>query len=74
MTKSATDARQFSHLGSIPFAVDFLGGRLTSDGGLPWLTSPRRRSGTTSPSQRHCISRPVRKPKLSAMTLPGAEI
>ena len=36
MPQSAT-AVVFPALGSVPLTVDFLGGRLTSDGGLPWL-------------------------------------
>lgn len=37
MSQSATAAIAFSGVGPIPLEVDFLGGRLTSDGGLPWL-------------------------------------
>lgn len=37
MIQSATGSLQFPDLGPIPLEVDFLGGRLTSDGGLTWL-------------------------------------
>ncbi len=37
MPQSATAAVVFPAPGPAPLAVDFLGGRLTSDGGLPWL-------------------------------------
>lgn len=37
MPQSATAAIAFPALGPLPLEVDFLGGRLTSDGGLPWL-------------------------------------
>ncbi len=37
MSQSATAAAVFPALGPVPLEVDFLGGRLTSDGGLPWL-------------------------------------
>jgi len=37
MSQSATAVIDFPAVGPRPLAVDFLGGRLTSDGGLPWL-------------------------------------
>lgn len=37
MPQSATAVGTFPALGPLPLDVDFLGGRLTSDGGLPWL-------------------------------------
>jgi hypothetical protein len=37
MLQSATAAVTFPGVGPRPLDVDFLGGRLTSDGGLPWL-------------------------------------
>ncbi len=37
MSQSATDVLSFPALGPRPLEVDFLGGRLTSDGGLAWL-------------------------------------
>ena len=37
MLQSATDGLRFPALGPLPLEVDFRGGRLTSDGGLPWL-------------------------------------
>ena len=35
--QSATDIVRFAGPAGRPLAVDFRGGRLTSDGGLPWL-------------------------------------
>jgi DDE family transposase len=35
--QSATDVIPFAGRAPLPLTVDFLGGRLTSDGGLPWL-------------------------------------
>jgi hypothetical protein len=35
--QSATDVLRFAGPVGVPVTVDFLGGRLTSDGGLPWL-------------------------------------
>ena len=37
MSQSATAPLRFAAPGPLPLEVDFLGGRLTSDGGLPWL-------------------------------------
>lgn len=37
MHESATGSLSFADVGPLPLAVDFLGGRLTSDGGLAWL-------------------------------------
>lgn len=37
MSQSAISSVAFPTLGPVPLTVDFLGGRLTSDGGLPWL-------------------------------------
>jgi len=37
MAQSATSTVVFPALGPLPLTVDFLGGRLTSDGGLPWI-------------------------------------
>jgi len=37
MPQSATSVVSFPQIGPVPLQVDFLGGRLTSDGGLPWL-------------------------------------
>lgn len=37
MPQSAISPIAFPDRGSLPLEVDFLGGRLTSDGGLPWL-------------------------------------
>lgn len=37
MPQSATASVTFPAVGPVPLDVDFLGGRLTSDGGLPWL-------------------------------------
>jgi len=37
MIQSATDVLTFPARGPVPLEVDFLGGRLTSDGGLLWL-------------------------------------
>jgi hypothetical protein len=36
-SQSATPDPRFAVPASLPLAVDFLGGRLTSDGGLAWL-------------------------------------
>ena len=48
MVQSATDALSFSACGPVPLDVDFLGGRLTSDGGLPWLAEADAALGLTS--------------------------
>jgi hypothetical protein len=37
MSQSPTDRLLFPALGSLPLDIDFLDGRLLSDGGLPWL-------------------------------------
>lgn len=37
MSQSATAALVFAPPATLPLAVDFLGGRLTSDGGWPWV-------------------------------------
>jgi hypothetical protein len=37
VSQSATPALRFAVPAALPLAVDFLGGRLTSDGGLAWL-------------------------------------
>lgn len=37
MPQSATSSLRFADVGPRPLEVDFLGGRLTSDGGLAWL-------------------------------------
>lgn len=37
MPQSATDPIVFPRLGPVPLDIDFLGGRLTSDGGLAWI-------------------------------------
>lgn len=37
MSQSAIASVPFPGIGAFPLTVDFLGGRLTSDGGLPWL-------------------------------------
>lgn len=37
MSQSATDAVTFAPLPGVPLTVDFLGGRLTSDGGWAWV-------------------------------------
>src|SRR4051794_4722422 len=37
MSQSATPALRFALPASLPLAVDFLGGRLTSDGGWSWV-------------------------------------
>ncbi|MDQ3695979.1 MAG: IS1380 family transposase [Chloroflexota bacterium] len=37
MVQSATEPLAFAVPAALPLTVDFLGGRLTSDGGLPWL-------------------------------------
>lgn len=37
MKQSATSLITFPKSGPLPMSVEFLGGRLTSDGGLPWV-------------------------------------
>jgi hypothetical protein len=48
MPQSATDLIAFSAGGVQPLEVDFLGGRLTSDGGLPWLAAADATLGLTA--------------------------
>lgn len=47
MSQSATSLMSFPAIGPGPLAVDFLGGRLTSDGGLPWLAEADAALGLT---------------------------
>jgi Transposase DDE domain group 1 len=48
MPQSATAAVTFPTIGPLPLDVDFFGGRLTSDGGLPWLAEADAALGLTS--------------------------
>lgn len=48
MPQSATASVAFPVVGSLPLEVDFLGGRLTSDGGLPWLAEADTALGLTT--------------------------
>jgi hypothetical protein len=48
MSQSATAAVAFAAIGPVPLEVDFLGGRLTSDGGLPWLAEADDALGLTA--------------------------
>jgi hypothetical protein len=48
MRESATAPLRFAGLGPLPLAVDFLGGRLTSDGGLAWVAEADRALGLTA--------------------------
>jgi len=48
MPQSATDVLSFPALGPRPLEVDFLGGRLTSDGGLAWLAEADDALGLTT--------------------------
>lgn len=48
MVQSATAALSFPSVGPVPLQVDFLGGRLTSDGGLPWIAEADSALGLTS--------------------------
>lgn len=48
MPQSATAAMAFPAVGPLPLDVDFLGGRLTSDGGLPWLAEADADLGLTN--------------------------
>lgn len=48
MPQSATAAVVFPAVGPLPLDVDFLGGRLTSDGGLPWLAEADTELGLTA--------------------------
>lgn len=47
MPQSATATIPFALPASLPLEVDFLGGRLTSDGGLPWLAEADATLGLT---------------------------
>jgi hypothetical protein len=47
MPQSATAPVTFPAVGPTPLEVDFLGGRLTSDGGLPWLAEADAAVGLT---------------------------
>ena len=47
MAQSATAGVVFPVLGPVPLDVDFLGGRLTSDGGLAWLAEADDALGVT---------------------------
>jgi hypothetical protein len=47
MSQSATAPVSFSAVGPRPLTVDFLGGRLTSDGGVPWLAEADAALGLT---------------------------
>ena len=47
MPQSATATVAFPAVGPLPLDVDFLGGRLTSDGGLPWLAEADAALGLT---------------------------
>lgn len=48
MPQSATATIPFALPASLPLEVDFLGGRLTSDGGLPWLGAANASLGLTA--------------------------
>jgi hypothetical protein len=48
MDESATDPLTFADLGPLPLEVDFLGGRLTSDGGLAWIAEADAALGLTA--------------------------
>ncbi len=48
MCESATAPLRFAAVGPLPLAVDFLGGRLTSDGGLAWLAEADAVLGLTA--------------------------
>jgi len=48
MVQSATPPITFAAAGGLPLEVDFLGGRLTSDGGLPWLAEADAALGLTA--------------------------
>src|SRR5215211_3122214 len=48
MRQSATGPLRFAEVGSLPLEVDFLGGRLTSDGGLAWLAEADAALGLTA--------------------------
>jgi Transposase DDE domain group 1 len=48
MCQSATGALRFAAVGPVPLEVDFLGGRLTSDGGLVWIGEADAALGLTA--------------------------
>jgi hypothetical protein len=48
MPQSATPVISFARPVSLPLEVDFLGGRLTSDGGVPWLAEADAVLGLTA--------------------------
>ncbi len=48
MLQSATASLPFPARGALPLEVDFLGGRLTSDGGLAWLAEADMALGLTA--------------------------
>jgi hypothetical protein len=48
MPQSATVAHTFAPPVALPLAVDFLGGRLTSDGGWPWVAEADAALGLTA--------------------------
>lgn len=48
MSQSATGSLSFPARSSVPLAVDFLGGRLTSDGGLAWIGEADAALGLTA--------------------------
>jgi hypothetical protein len=48
MDQSATAPLRFAGVGPVPLAVDLLGGRLTSDGGLAWVAEVDRALGLTA--------------------------
>src|SRR6476660_3792556 len=48
MRESATGPRRFAGIGPVPLDVDFLGGRLTSDGGLAWVAEADAALGLTA--------------------------
>jgi hypothetical protein len=62
MCQSATDSLHFADVGPQALEVDFLGGRLTSDGGLAWLAEADAALGVSKPASRH-ESRAWRQPK-----------
>lgn len=48
MDQSATGALRFVDIGPVPLETDFLGGRLTSDGGLAWIAEADQALGLTT--------------------------
>jgi len=48
MCESATAPIRFADVGPLPLEVDFLGGRLTSDGGLAWIAAADAALGVTA--------------------------